>query len=88
MRMIESQAMRDTSAAIVAADEETVVAEPAHEIEHVLRHCALAVSGVIGRAFRFARVAVAAQVRHHEREALAKPRSDGVPDSVRLRKAV
>jgi hypothetical protein len=86
--MIEREPVRDSAAAVMPADEELLEAEAAHQRQHVERHRALAVRGVIGRPFGLVGLAVAAQVRDHEHERAAPPLGDLVPRRVRLRKAV
>ena len=60
--MIERQSVRDARAAVVAANEETVETESAHELARIERHRAFAVGRVIRRAVGFVGVAIAAQV--------------------------
>ena len=86
LRMIEREPVCDSSAAVVSANEEPLMAEIAHEREHVERHRAFAVRRVIRRPIGLVRVAVPAQIGQHERETLAQPFDDAVPDRVRLRK--
>jgi hypothetical protein len=88
VRVVEREAVRDAAAAIVAANEEPVVAEAAHEVAYIERHRALAVRRVIGGTFGFVRVAVAAQIRHHEGIATLQSLGYGMPNRVRLRKPV
>mgnify|MGYP003694757717 CR=1 FL=1 len=87
-RMVERHAVRDAAAAVVADDEEFLVAERPHDFDLVLRHRPLGVVGVVGQAVRLFAVAVAAQVRGDHAEALGELRGDLVPDGVRLRIAV
>ena len=86
--MVEREPVRDAPAAIVAAHEEALVAERAHQRQHVVGHRALAVVGVVRLAARLRGVTIAAQVGHHEVVALAQAQCDAMPDRMRLRKAV
>ena len=92
LRMIEREPVRDASAAVVADDGEALVAERAHQRDHVGRHRALAVLRVIElgrrRRRRLGRVAIAAQVGNDEREVGGERARDAVPHRVRLRVAV
>ena len=62
LRMIEREPVCDSSAAVVSANEEPLMAEIAHEREHVERHRAFAIRRVIGRPIGLIRVAVTAQI--------------------------
>ena len=86
--MLDAEAPRDARAAIVADDGKAIVAERVHHVDVVLRHGALRVVRVIVAVRRFAAVAVAAQVRQDDREALRQARRDLVPLDVGLRIAV
>src|SRR5262249_4626966 len=87
-RVVERHAVRDPAAAVVAAYEEFLVAERAHDLDLILRHRALGVAGVIGLAVRLLAVAVAAEVGGDDAEALRELGRDLVPDDVGLRVAV
>ena len=88
LRVVDREAVRDAPAAVMADQPEALVAQRAHQRDHVGRHRALAVVGVVGEPGRFRRIAVAAQVGHHEEETVGQPPRDAVPQHVRLRKAV
>jgi hypothetical protein len=51
-RKIKRQPVRDTAAAIVAAQEEIIHTELVEQARHILRHGAFAVVAVIGQARR------------------------------------
>ena len=53
--------------------------------DHVLRHNAFRVDGVIVACFRFGGIAIAAQVRRDDREVFGKAGRHLVPDHVGLR---
>ena len=80
--------MPDAAAAIVADDREAIEAVVLHDLDHVERHRALRVVGVVLAVGRLAAVAVAAQVRHDDGVILRELRRDDVPRHVRLRRAV
>ena len=88
LRMIERHAARDAAAAIVPDDGELLEAELAHDFDLVLRHRALGVARVIVAFGRLAAVAVAAQVRRDDGEALRERRRDVSPFEMRLRPAL
>ncbi len=89
---IECHTMCDPSAAVVRDNKELVVAQLAHELDHVACHFALRVPRVSRPALgcRAVVVAVAAVVRHHHIPASlgSKRRCDVRPDHVCLRMAV
>ena len=60
---VEGQAMGDAGAAIVRADQEPLMPEALHHLDHVLGHLLLGVGRVVGRRLRLERAAVAPQVR-------------------------
>ena len=70
--MIERETLSDAAAAVVADDREAVEAVVVHDLDHVERHRALRVVGVVLAVGRLAAVAVAAQVRHDHRVILAR----------------
>ena len=80
--------MADPAAAVVAGEHEALVAERRHDLDHVLRHRALGVGGVLRVGGRLAAVAVAAQVGADDGEALGQRRRHAVPHGVGLRIAV
>jgi len=86
--MIERHAMRDAAAAVLADHGELGEPEVAHHVHLVLRHRALRVVRVIGQALRLAAVAVAAQIRRHDRELLREARRDVAPRVVRERRTM
>ncbi|EWS52517.1 hypothetical protein X551_04696 [Methylibium sp. T29] len=88
LRMVQRQPVCHAPAAVVAGHEEALVAQRAHHAHHVGRHRALAVVGVVVRAGRLGRAAVAAQVGHHQPVAVGQPLRRAMPDRVRLRVAV
>ena len=86
--MLDAEAPGDARAAIVADDGKTIVAERVHHVDVVLRHRALRVVRVVVAVGRLAAVAVPAQVRQDNREALRQARRDLVPLRMGLRVAV
>src|SRR5438309_5701601 len=76
--------MRDATAAIVSGEEETRMAEVAHQLDHVLCHCAFRICRVLRIAWRLRRIAVAAKIRAHDGIPMCESRRDLVPDHVRL----
>ena len=88
LRMVERHSTRDAPAAIVPDDREPFEAELAHHLDLVLSHRAFGIAGVILATRRFAAVAVAAQIRRDDGEALREDRSDVTPFEMRLRPAL
>src|SRR4029079_11443215 len=88
LRAIERKAVRAAGAAIVAAYGEALEAELPHQLDLVTRHRPLRVGLVIRRGLGLRALAVAAQVRRDDGEALCQCRGDGMPHHVRLRMAV
>lgn len=86
--MITRQAVSNASAPVVTDDSEALKPQLRHDLELILCHAAFGVGAVLGVARRFARVAVAAQVGHDNREALGEFRRDEVPHRMRLQVAV
>ena len=86
--MIERHAVRDAAAAVLADDGEALEAEVLHDVDLVLRHRALRVVRVVGQALRLAAVAVTAQDRGDDREALGERGRDVAPRVQRQRRAV
>jgi hypothetical protein len=79
---IEAEAMAQARAAVVAGEEEALVSEALHHLEHVLGHDAEAVVDEIGAGLGERTVAIAAQVGEHDVVALRKPRRHRVPQHV------
>ncbi len=77
--MIEGEAMRHASAAVVPYDGEAVEAEVAHQLHFVLRHGALGVVDVLIAVFRLAAVPVTAQVWRDDGAFLRKLGRDAIP---------
>ena len=88
VRMVEAHAVRGAPAAVVAGDEEAVVAERLHHLDLVLRHGAERVVDAAGLLGRGGAVAIAAQVGGHDVEVLRQPRRDRMPGDVRERVAM
>ena len=86
--MVQRRPERDVGAAVVAGDGEPLVPQRAHQRDAVARHRALGVRLVVGRRRRLGRLAVAAQVRAHDRVRAGQQRRDAVPCRVRARVAV
>ena len=80
--------MAQARAAIVAGEEEALMAETLHDLDHVLGHDAEAVIDVIGAGLGQRAVAVAAQIGENHVIVFRKPRGDGVPRHVIVRIAV
>jgi hypothetical protein len=82
--MVESQAMGDASAAVVSRYKESLETELGHHTNLISSHAALGIR-LVGRVgARLAAVAVAAQVRSHNRERIGQERSDPMPAEVGL----
>ena len=88
LRVVERQAVGDPGAAVVADHGEALEAERGHDLHLVLGHRSLGIVLVPHAAVRLAGLAVAAQVRKHDREALGQAGRDLVPHDVGLRIAV
>jgi hypothetical protein len=75
--MVERHAVGDAAAAVVAGDAEALESEGGHRLHLVLCHRPFGVGIVLAIAFRFAAVAIAAQVRRHDGEmrAISAPRT-------------
>ena len=86
--MVDRQPVRDPATTVMADQTKTCVAERLHQRHHVGRHHALAVARVGGVAFGFGRVAITAQVGHHQKEAVFQCQRHTVPDGMCLREAV
>jgi hypothetical protein len=86
--VVGRQPVRDSGAAVMGEHVEAVETERSHEREHVPRHRALGVVGVVGRGGRLARIAVAAQFGSHQRETSCQRRRHAMPDGRGLRVAV
>ena len=86
--VVESHAVANAAAAVVAGHEKRLETQGPHDLDLVLGHGAFRVCGVGIVAERFGTVAVATQIGHHHREALGQPGSDLVPHDVGLGIAV
>ncbi len=87
--VIEAHAVHGARAAVVPGREEFVVAEVAHDLDLVLRHGAeRVVDVVLAAVLRPDAVAVAAEIRGHDVEALGEAGRHPVPRDVRHRVAV
>ena len=86
--IVECQSLSHVGAAIVTHDGVTLVAEHTHQRGAVARHRAFRVRLVIGRRRRFRRLAIAAQIRAHDRPPVGEQRSNPVPRRVRSRMPV
>jgi len=87
-RVVERHPVAGPGAPIVAGHHEALEAELLHDVDLVLGHAPERVVAVIGQAARLTAVAVATQVRSHDREALGQPGRDQPPVDVRERVAV
>ena len=79
-RMIQRHPHRHPAAAIVCEHRERFVTQRAHQVDLILRHTALRIVAVIGKAFWFATVAITAQIRGHDGEVFRQFGHDLVPD--------
>jgi hypothetical protein len=86
--MIEREPMRDAPAAIMPAQIEAADLQRIGDRDHVGRHPALAVGGMISSAGRLARVAIAPQIRQDQEEIVAQALRDAMPHRVRLGEAM
>ena len=86
--VIERQPVRHPRAAVVAAAAEAIVAERAHQLDHVPRHLGLGVGRVVGSGSGLEGACIAAQVRADHGEAAGQSRRHLVPHDVALRVAV
>src|SRR5215471_9684775 len=86
--MIESHAMRDSSAAIVADNWKRVVAEMLHYLDLVQRHRSLRVVRVIVSVRRLAAVTVTAKIRRDDGVTIRKFGRNESPCDMRKRSAV
>src|SRR5262249_60654985 len=87
-QVIESHAICDAPAAIMARYTESRKAQALHHLDHVPRHCSLRVRRVIWRRRRLAACPVAAEVCADYCEGVPKRRRDSVPHRVRFRKSM
>ena len=87
--MVETHARYGAGAAVMAGDEEFAVAEPLHDLDLVLRHRAeRVIDVVVATLVRADAVAIAAQIRGDDMEALGEPAGDLVPRDMAQRVAV
>ena len=86
--MVERRVEGDERAAVVAEQRELIVAELRHQRDHVAGHRALGVRRVVGSRRRLGGLAVAAQVRAHDRVGGREHRRHPVPGRVRAGMAV
>ena len=86
--MIERHAMRNPAAAVMADDRESAEAEFFHDLDLILRHRALRITGVIVAVGRLAAIAVPTQISRDNSEFLRQSRRDQPPFKVRLRPAL
>src|ERR1700693_399496 len=83
-RIVESQAMSSTCAAIVSHDGKFRESQMFHHFDLILRHGALRISGVILPTRRLAAVAVSAEIGDHQIEVLSQQRCDLAPEYMRF----
>jgi hypothetical protein len=86
--MVECHSTRDAPAAIVPYDRKLVEAELTHHLDLVLSHRAFGIASVILATRRFAAVAISAQIRRDDGEALRENRRNVTPFEMRLRPAL
>ncbi len=86
--MVEREAMGDTGATVMRADQEALMAEQRHHLRHVERHGALGIGEVLGVGQRLVAVAIAAQIGADEGEAVLQPLRQLVPEHMGLGIAV
>lgn len=60
--------MRYSSPSVMTDDEELLIAQRAHHLNHVLRHRSFRITRMIGVTLRFRAIAIATQVRSNHRE--------------------
>ena len=65
---VHSKAVRDPAATVVAADTKVRNAQRIHYRHHVVGKAALAVVAVVGQPRRLGRIAITAQVGHHQKK--------------------
>jgi hypothetical protein len=88
LSMVERHAIGTAPAAVMADDRKFLEAKMAHHCDLVQGHDTLGIRQVIRRGWRFAALAIAAQVRSDDREIPGKQRRDLVPHGMRLRMSV
>ena len=88
VRMIESHAIGDATAAIMPRDREVPEPKPLHDDHHVVRHGPLPIWRMIRRGDGAATAPVAAKIGADDRKVAGKDRRDAASHQVGLRKAV
>jgi hypothetical protein len=88
VRVVQREPQGDVGAAVVPRDREALVAQRAHQGDHVPRHRPLGGLRVIGARRRRGRLAVAAEVGADDRVVAGEQRGDAVPGGVRAGVAV
>ena len=85
VRMVPRHAVRHPAAPVVPGDHEAVMAEAVHKPDHVIRHRALRVSGMVRAGCRHRAVTVASQIGSYDGEAFGQRGRDPVPHHIGLR---
>jgi hypothetical protein len=86
--VVERQAKRHTSAAVMAHDREPIVAAGGHELDELGGHLSLRVALPVRPTGWSSRLPVRAKIGDHYAVAMAKPRRNLTPAQVGLGKAV
>src|ERR1700741_5073144 len=88
LRVIERHTVCDARTAVVAEYAEALEAEMLHDLDLIERHRAFRVEQVLGVAFDFAAVAVAAEVRGDDGVIAREVAGNGGPRDAALRRPV
>jgi len=88
VRVVESHAIGDATAAIMSDERKARKPKPLHHSHHVLRHGALRIGRMVWRGDRAAALPIAAKISADNGKVVRKQRRDAVPHQVSLRKAV
>jgi hypothetical protein len=76
--------MRGTGATIMGQHPKTLEPESPHHFDLISRHCPKTLLRVVGAEDRFIGIAIAAQIRHDDGEALSQSWRHPMPDRARL----
>ena len=79
IRIVESQAMRDATPAVVAYKRKLPESKMLHDFDLILSHGSLRISKVIGPSRRFAAIAITAKIGNDHSEILRQHRRDLSP---------
>ena len=85
LAMVFGQAVRDARAAVVPDPVKPLMAQFGHDFDHVLRHGALGIIGMVGQTLGFRGAAVTAQISAHQAVVFGELRCNLVPARQGLR---